>query len=211
MLEIVEGPEAGRRIPLSGPLELGRDASVGAPLAQDELVSARHVRVTPLDDGASVEDLGSRNGTFVDGDQIFSPAFLAPEGQLLVGVTLLQLRPTSAASAAHTAVRAIPSSLTAFRPLPTEQPAVTAVRQVPTLATSEAEPDYVPASALQADSAVGPIDRAARRAHQGQGPRRADRALRARGAGRDPLPRPALSPSNSLLLSSRAQRLGKAK
>ncbi len=157
MLEIVEGPEAGRRIPLSGPLELGRDPMIGGPLLQDELISARHVRVTPLDDGARVEDLGSRNGTFVEGDQIFSPAFLAPEGQLLVGVSVLQLRPTSEASAGHTAVRPIPTSLTAFRPLPTEQPAVTAVRQVPTLATDEAEPDYVPASALQSDAASGQL------------------------------------------------------
>ena len=39
MLEIVEGPEAGRRIPLSGPLELGRDPMIGASLLQDELVS----------------------------------------------------------------------------------------------------------------------------------------------------------------------------
>ena len=99
MLEIVEGTEEGRRIPLSGPIELGRDPMIGASLLQDELVSARHVRVTPLDDGARVEDLGSRNGTFVDGDQIFSPAFIAPEGQLLVGVSVLQLRPTSEASA----------------------------------------------------------------------------------------------------------------
>lgn len=159
MLEIVEGPEAGRRIPLSGPLELGRDATIGAPLLQDELVSARHVRVTPLDDGARVEDLGSRNGTFVDGDQIFSPAFLAPGGQLLVGVSVLQLRPTSEASAGQTAVRPIPTSLTAFRPLPTEEPVVTAARQVPTLATDEAEPNYVPASALQSDAASGQLTR----------------------------------------------------
>ena len=166
--------------------------------------------MTPLDDGASVEDLGSRNGTFVDGDQIFSPAFLAPEGQLLVGVTLLQLRPTSAASAAHTAVRAIPSSLTAFRPLPTEQPAVTAVRQVPTLATSEAEPDYVPASALQADSPSGQLTGLLDVAYQGQGARRADRPLRPRGAGRDPLPGAPLSPSNSLLLSLWARSVARA-
>src|SRR5215218_6060550 len=152
MLEIVEGPEAGRRIPLTGPLELGRDPTIGAPLLQDKLVSARHVLVTPLKDGARVEDLGSRNGTFVEGDQIFSPAFLAPEGQLLVGVSVLQLRPTSEATADRTAVRPIPTSLTALRPLPTQQPAGTAVRPVPTLAKDETEPDYVPASALQSAS-----------------------------------------------------------
>ena len=92
VLEIVEGPEAGRMIPLAGPVELGRDAGAGVALQQDELLSRRHVRITPEADGVLVEDLGSRNGTFVDGDQIYSPAHLAVDGQLLVGVTVLQLR-----------------------------------------------------------------------------------------------------------------------
>ena len=154
VLEIVEGPEAGRRIALNGPLELGRDSTAGAPLLQDELISRRHVRITPEEDGARVEDLESRNGTFVDGDQIFSPAHLAVDGQLLVGVSVLQLRLASEA-AGHTAVRPIPTSLTVFRPLPAEAPDVTAVRQVPSLAVEESEPDYVPANALEAGTDAG--------------------------------------------------------
>lgn len=148
LLEIVEGPEAGRRIPLAGPIELGRDPSAGGPLMQDELVSRRHVRVTPEDDGARVEDLESRNGTFVDGDEIYGPAHLGVDGQLLIGVTVLQLRPATA-EGGPSAVTPIPASLTALRPLPSEAPAVTAVRQVPTLALEESEPTYVPAEALE--------------------------------------------------------------
>jgi pSer/pThr/pTyr-binding forkhead associated (FHA) protein len=148
LLEIVEGPEAGRRIPLAGPIELGRDPSAGGPLMQDELISRRHVRVTPEGDGAKVEDLESRNGTFVDGDEIYGPAHLAVDGQLLIGVTVLQLRP-AAAEGGPSAVRPIPAGLTALRPLPSEAPAVTAVRQVPTLAQDESEPTYVPAEALE--------------------------------------------------------------
>lgn len=150
VLEIVEGPEAGRRIPLTGELELGRDPAAGAPLLQDELISRRHVRISPVEDGARVEDLDSRNGTFVDGDQIFSPAHVALNGQLLVGVTVLQLMPAEQVDG-RTAVRPIPESLTAFRPLPAEAPAATAVRQVPSLAVDEALPDYVPDSALDAE------------------------------------------------------------
>ena len=150
VLEIVEGPEAGRRIALNGPLELGRDPTAAAPLLQDELISRRHARITPVEDGARVEDLDSRNGTFVDGDQIFGPAHLAPEGQLLVGVTVLQLLPAAEADS-RTAVRPIPTSLTVFRPLPAEAPDVTAVRQVPALAVEEAEPDFVPANVLEGD------------------------------------------------------------
>jgi hypothetical protein len=153
-LEIVEGPEAGRRIPLTGPIELGRDPSVGGPLMQDELISRRHVRVTPEDDGARVEDLDSSNGTFVDGDEIYGPAHLGLDGQLLVGVTLLQLRPAGA-EGGQSAVRPIPAALTGLRPLPSEAPAVTAVRRVPTLALDESEPTYVPAEALQHGSDSG--------------------------------------------------------
>ena len=148
LLEIVEGPEAGRRIPLPGPIELGRDPSAGGPLLQDELVSRRHVRVTPEDDGARVEDLESRNGTFVDGDEIYGPAHLSVDGQLLIGVTVLQLRPATA-EGGPSAVKPIPAGLTALRPLPSEPLAVTAVRQVPTLALEESEPTYVPPEALE--------------------------------------------------------------
>jgi Inner membrane component of T3SS, cytoplasmic domain len=152
VLEIVEGPEAGRRIPLDGPLELGRDPAIGGALPQDDLVSRRHTRVTPVDDGARIEDLDSRNGTFVDGDQIFDPAHLAVGGTLLVGVTLLELRPAAEAAAGMTSVRAIPASLTQFRaPAPQEAGGgLTTVRRVPTsLAIEESAPDYVPMSALE--------------------------------------------------------------
>ena len=152
VLEIVEGPEAGRRIPLSGTVEIGRDPNADVPLLQDELVSRRHVRLIPEDDGISVEDLDSRNGTFVDGDEIVGPAHLSPGGQLLVGVTVLELRTAAEAASGHTGVRPIPAGLTALRPLPASgaPPSVTAERRVPTLAVPESEPDYVPASAVEA-------------------------------------------------------------
>ena len=149
VLEIVEGPEAGRQIPLAGPVVLGRDPSAGVALQQDELLSRQHVRLTPEADGVRVEDLDSRNGTFVDGDQIFSPAHLAPGGQLLLGVTVLQLELAPEVARGGTSVRQIPASLTTMRPLPAEGSlALTGERRVPTLATPEAEPDYVPDSAL---------------------------------------------------------------
>ena len=154
VLEIVEGPEAGRRIPLTGPVEIGRDPGVGAPLASDELVSRRHARITPESDGARVEDLGSQNGTFVDGDEISGPAHIALDGQVLVGVTVLQLRTASALASGGTGVRPIPADLGSLRPLPSSQPAgATAVRQVvPGLAKPEAEPDYVSSDALSGGS-----------------------------------------------------------
>jgi hypothetical protein len=155
VLEIVEGPEAGRQIPVTGRIEVGRDETAEVPLLQDELVSRRHVKLTPEVDGVRVDDLASRNGTFVDGDQIFGPAHLAVGGQLLIGVTLFQLAPAAEAAAGRTSILPIPAGLTALRPLPAAAgvpPAVTAVRRVPTLAMEEAEPDFVPASVLASDT-----------------------------------------------------------
>jgi pSer/pThr/pTyr-binding forkhead associated (FHA) protein len=157
VLEIVEGPEAGRQIPLAGPVVLGRDSSAGVALQQDELLSRQHVRLTPEGDGVRVEDLDSRNGTFVDGDQIFSPAHLAPGGQLLLGVTVLQLELAPEVARGQTSVRQIPASLTTMRPLPAESSlALKGERRVPTLATPEAEPDFLPASLLASSKSSGP-------------------------------------------------------
>jgi hypothetical protein len=58
---------------------------------QDELISRRRAGDAG-GDGARIEDL-ERSGTFVDGDEIYGPAHLGVDGQLLVGVTVLQLRP----------------------------------------------------------------------------------------------------------------------
>jgi hypothetical protein len=112
----------------SEPVELGREDDAGVQLAQDELVSRRHARITPTADGVLVEDLGSRNGTFVNGDEIHGPAQLAPGGQLLVGVTVFELR--AGPGAPETAVRPVPGALTGVRPAP--------------LAVEQRRPDYVP-------------------------------------------------------------------
>ena len=45
----------------------------------------------------------------MDGDQIFSPAHLAPGGQLLLGVTVLQLALAPDVARGATSVRQIPA------------------------------------------------------------------------------------------------------
>ena len=63
LLEIVEGPGAGRQIALRGPVVLGRDESADVVL-EDGQISRRHARVTPsASGGIVVEDLESTNGT----------------------------------------------------------------------------------------------------------------------------------------------------
>jgi hypothetical protein len=163
-LEIVEGPDAGRQVELSGePVEIGRDPSVGIELPADDLVSRRHARITPSRDGVTVEDLGSRNGTFVNGDEIYSPATLRPGDQVLVGVTVLQLHGPQEAVGA-TALRPVPAGLTAARPTPAPpapepepEPDAAAARP-PALAAAERRPDYVPDDLAAAPRRGGQLD-----------------------------------------------------
>ncbi len=110
LFEIVEGPGAGRQIELTGPLVLGRDSSADVVL-DDGQISRRHARVTPSNGGAVVEDLESTNGTFVNHDEVHAPVQLRPGDELLVGVTVLQLRSPEQIRVQASAVRAVPPAL----------------------------------------------------------------------------------------------------
>ena len=110
LLEIVEGPGAGRQIALSGPVVLGRDDSADVVL-EDGQISRRHARVTPAGAGIVVEDLESTNGTFVNHDEVHAPVALAPGDELLVGVTVMQLRSPEQVRVQASAVRAVPPGL----------------------------------------------------------------------------------------------------
>ena len=111
LLEIVEGPGAGRQIELRGPLVLGRDESADVVL-EDGQISRRHARVTPsASGGIVVEDLESTNGTYVNHDEVHSPVELVAGDELLVGVTVMQLRSPEQVRAQASAVRAVPPGL----------------------------------------------------------------------------------------------------
>jgi predicted component of type VI protein secretion system len=116
-LEVVEGPGAGTQVTLSGPIVVGRAPDVDLVLEDGE-VSRRHARITPASDGAAtVEDLDSANGTFLNDNELIGPARLDPGDQLLIGVTVLQLRSAADVQRQASAVIAIPPALaTAPRP-----------------------------------------------------------------------------------------------
>jgi pSer/pThr/pTyr-binding forkhead associated (FHA) protein len=110
-LEIVEGPGAGRQVSLAGPVVIGRGGDVDVAL-EDGQVSRHHARVTPATDGSAVvEDLGSANGTFVNHNELHGPARLDPSDELLVGVTLLELRSEAQVRAQLSVQRAVPPGL----------------------------------------------------------------------------------------------------
>jgi pSer/pThr/pTyr-binding forkhead associated (FHA) protein len=110
-LEIVEGAGVGDRVVVDRPIVIGRAPDVDL-LLQDEQVSRHHARVSPAEDGSAVvEDLGSVNGTFVNQNELQGPARLDPADELLVGVTLIEVRSHAQVTERPTAARAVPPAL----------------------------------------------------------------------------------------------------
>jgi hypothetical protein len=75
------------------PLTIGRAANNDVPIPADEYASGRHARVEPRRDGVWVSDIGSTNGTFVNGIRLTRERRLAPGDVLRVGETDLEFRP----------------------------------------------------------------------------------------------------------------------
>jgi pSer/pThr/pTyr-binding forkhead associated (FHA) protein len=116
-LEVIEGPGAGKQIGVDRPIIIGRGSDADLILEDGE-VSRRHARLTPAGDGSvEVEDLGSANGTFINHNEVVGPSHLDPGDELLLGVTVLQLRSADDVAARGSAVIQVPPSLaTAPRP-----------------------------------------------------------------------------------------------
>lgn len=91
-LEIIEGPGAGKQLTLDRPVVIGRSDDADLVLEDGE-VSRRHARITPQPDGsATIEDLGSANGTFVNHNELVGPARVDNGDHVLMGVTVVQVR-----------------------------------------------------------------------------------------------------------------------
>ena len=70
---------------------IGRDPDAVVWI-DDESVSRRHARISVGEKGASIEDLGSKNGTWIGGAKIRGPVRLADRDAVTVGPALLKLR-----------------------------------------------------------------------------------------------------------------------
>jgi pSer/pThr/pTyr-binding forkhead associated (FHA) protein len=74
----------------SSPITVGRGGQNDVALENDEFASARHVRIEPRRDGVWVHDLGSTNGTYVNGVRIDRPRKLVQGDLVRVGETELR-------------------------------------------------------------------------------------------------------------------------
>jgi pSer/pThr/pTyr-binding forkhead associated (FHA) protein len=104
-----EGPLAGQRVELDREMTLGRtecDVTL-----DDHQVSRRHLVLRPSDGELFVEDLGSTNGTVVDGERIDAPKNVADGAVIHVGTSEFIVQVAAPAPAAE-------SQRTALAPAP---------------------------------------------------------------------------------------------
>jgi pSer/pThr/pTyr-binding forkhead associated (FHA) protein len=82
------GPLSGQRWQIESQIVVGRDASCELVIA-DRQVSRYHARIERTPEGVVLEDLGSKNGTFCNGNRIEDPILLK-DGDM-IQVALVQL------------------------------------------------------------------------------------------------------------------------
>ncbi|MBD3672175.1 MAG: PAS domain S-box protein [Planctomycetaceae bacterium] len=91
-LSVMTGLKSGTEIPLiNQEMIIGRQAGCEIVLP-DHTVSRHHARILTKDDGYYLEDMGSRNGTYLNGRRITRPTRLKSEDQIqLYDITLTYL------------------------------------------------------------------------------------------------------------------------
>lgn len=90
VLRVVRGAGRGRDIAVADELVIGREAQGDGRLDGEPALSRRHARVVRgADGGLTVEDLGSLNGTHVNGSRIAGATRLRAGDELRLGETVL--------------------------------------------------------------------------------------------------------------------------
>ena len=166
-LTVKSGPAAGRSLPIEGDVVIGREA---ADLTiEDQELSRRHVVIRPAGNGVEIEDLGSTNGTMVNGRRIEAPVTITAGAIVEVGTSRIaielaqpdatRMRPQPIADVDQpTRARAVqppPASEPAppAAPATEAEPAPAAAAPAPPAAPKEAAPpDQPPAAPGQADA-----------------------------------------------------------
>jgi pSer/pThr/pTyr-binding forkhead associated (FHA) protein len=90
---VLDGPalRAGSTLDVTSATIVGRGPESGIRIDGDEFASAQHARIGTGPDGVWVEDLGSTNGTFVNGARVTTKRLLESGDVVRVGQTELQL------------------------------------------------------------------------------------------------------------------------
>ena len=93
ILMITQGSQAGQSAELAdGVILIGRGADAQLNL-DDDYVSTRHARVVSGENGIYLEDLGSTNGSYVNGQRITGPTTITLSDTVRIGRTTMKLEP----------------------------------------------------------------------------------------------------------------------
>jgi pSer/pThr/pTyr-binding forkhead associated (FHA) protein/predicted Ser/Thr protein kinase len=94
-LRVCDGPARGREIGVARELLIGRATAGAGRLGGDDQLSRRHALVRRTAARTyTVEDLGSTNGTFVDGQRVTTaPVALSAQSTIEVGGSVLEVAP----------------------------------------------------------------------------------------------------------------------
>lgn len=86
-----DGVFEGSEMASGARVEIGRDPSCALVLDHDSC-SRRHAVIYELDGKLVVEDAGSANGTFVNGEPVTAPRFIGPRDDIAVGAFTLKVK-----------------------------------------------------------------------------------------------------------------------
>lgn len=91
-LKFISGKYQGGEFPLKADksVVIGRSSELDMVLVED-MVSRKHAKITWLTGKPHIEDLGSTNGTFVNGEKIAKQTKLKEGDRILVGTSILKL------------------------------------------------------------------------------------------------------------------------
>jgi pSer/pThr/pTyr-binding forkhead associated (FHA) protein len=98
VLKGLTGPWANKRYPVQGKLVVGRQAPATVVL-EDDSVSRKHAEVEQTPDGAVLRDLGSANGTLLNGEPMGTqPVVLQPGDIITFGMVEVEVEGSAGAS-----------------------------------------------------------------------------------------------------------------
>ena len=80
----------GTTFAITPELGIGRDADNTIVITDDEYISGHHARVSGADGHVVVDDLGSRNGTYLNGAKLAQPHTVHTGDRIQVGYTVLE-------------------------------------------------------------------------------------------------------------------------
>jgi pSer/pThr/pTyr-binding forkhead associated (FHA) protein len=92
-LRVIEPREQrGRQFEIASDLTVGRSSACTVVLEDDTFASSVHARIFHDDDDLWLEDLGSKNGTYINDERITEPVRVRRGDRLKVGSTIFETR-----------------------------------------------------------------------------------------------------------------------